>query len=113
MKSLKEIFEETRKIIPTDKNDDYLEFYDEIFSPLRGKKLNILELGVYDGGSLIGWANFFPKARIIGVDVRKPSEPLFEYLKNTNLDRRVFIHIASQDDREFLWRMLTDQLGEG
>lgn len=58
----------------TDKNNDtehsYGDIYHEIFKRFdREGKLNILELGVQRGGSLCAWQEYFPNAKITGVDI--------------------------------------------
>jgi cephalosporin hydroxylase len=42
--------------------------YENLFAPYRDKTLNILEIGICHGGSLILWNDYFPNATIIGVD---------------------------------------------
>lgn len=56
----------------TDKNREhpYGVVYDEIFSRFdRNTKLNILEIGTYQGESLLAWRDFFPHAKITGIDI--------------------------------------------
>lgn len=54
----------------TDKWESYLSFYDEIFFPLKNKPINLLEIGIQNGGSLETWAQYFTKAKnIVGVDI--------------------------------------------
>jgi hypothetical protein len=48
---------------------DYLNFYELFFAPIRNNELSILEVGVFNGQSLSTWAEYFPNARIIGVDI--------------------------------------------
>ena len=44
--------------------------YDEMFSGFdKASKLNILEIGVFKGGSLLAWKEFFSNAEITGVDI--------------------------------------------
>ncbi|MBI3632268.1 MAG: class I SAM-dependent methyltransferase [Candidatus Vogelbacteria bacterium] len=44
--------------------------YNKIFGGFdKNKKLNILEIGVEKGGSLMAWAEYFPNARIYGIDI--------------------------------------------
>ena len=62
------------KALGTDKNNDtehsYGEVYEEIFNRYdRMGKFNILELGVQRGGSLYAWREYFPNAKIYGVDI--------------------------------------------
>lgn len=43
--------------------------YEPLFEPLREQPITLLEVGVYTGASLAVWADYFPNARIIGVDI--------------------------------------------
>jgi hypothetical protein len=46
----------------------YLEYYDELFSDLRLKHMNVLEIGVLFGGSLKMWSTYFINSKIYGID---------------------------------------------
>ncbi len=47
----------------------YFDIYDRHFSRFRGKEVNVVEIGIGNGGSLQMWADYFgPKATIVGVD---------------------------------------------
>jgi SAM-dependent methyltransferase len=65
----------------TDKYDlGYIdEFYHELFAPRVHAVKNLLEIGVYQGNSILLWRDFFPHASITGVDInqcpRLHSEP--------------------------------------
>ena len=73
----------------------YFEIYDRHFSRYRGTDVHLLEIGVYQGGSLQMWKDYFgPKARIFGVDIN-PACKQFE-------EEGVRIFIGDQADREFL-----------
>ena len=37
----------------------YVELYESYFKPLREKKLNILEIGVFRGASIKVWSEYF------------------------------------------------------
>lgn len=51
--------------------DHYFDIYDRHFSKFRGKAVNIVEIGIYSGGSLDLWRDYFgPAARIIGIDIQ-------------------------------------------
>lgn len=53
-----------------DKWDSYLEAYEVCLAPYRDKPINILEIGVANGGSLDIWAEYFPNAlNIVGCDI--------------------------------------------
>ena len=54
----------------SDKWSLYLNSYDKFLSPYRQQAINLLEIGVQNGGSLEVWAQYFPHARnIIGCDI--------------------------------------------
>ena len=48
---------------------DYLNFLEPFFSRMRDKPIRLLEIGVHRGASLRTWAEYFPNAEIVGVDV--------------------------------------------
>lgn len=73
----------------------YFDIYERHFSAFRDREITFLEIGVFHGGSLQMWKNFFgPKARIIGVDIN-PQCKAFE-------EDQITIEIGSQEDRTFL-----------
>ena len=56
----------------TDKSSahhDYLRHYESYISLQKTPITTLLEIGVFDGGSLRTWNEFLPEARIIGLDV--------------------------------------------
>ena len=56
----------------TDKASDshgFTEVYERFFSPMRDEPILILEIGIDQGGSLLAWKEYFPKARIFGIDI--------------------------------------------
>ncbi len=73
----------------------YFEIYERHFSRFRGKQINIVELGVSQGGSLQMWREYFgPLTKIWGVDIN-PNCKQFE-------DSNTIITIGDQEDRNFL-----------
>ena len=77
----------------------YFNIYDRHFSKYRGKQVTVLEFGVFQGGSLQMWKNYFgKKARIIGVDIN-PECKQFE-------EDRIEIYIGDQEDRTFLKKLI-------
>src|SRR5450631_3590530 len=78
-----------------DKWEHYFEIYDRHFSRYRGTAVNMLEIGVYQGGSLQMWKEYFgPKAQIWGIDV-DPKCKEFE-------EDQIKILIGDQENRQFL-----------
>lgn len=58
----------------------YIRYYQKHFSPLRSKKINLLEIGVggYEsptsgGSSLRMWKQYFPNGNIFGIDINDKS----------------------------------------
>lgn len=47
----------------------YLNIYEKYFEQFRDKNINILEIGVLQSKSMYVWREYFPKARVIGVDI--------------------------------------------
>lgn len=47
----------------------YLDTYEELFAGMRDRDVRLLEIGVYSGASLAAWADYFPRAAVVGVDV--------------------------------------------
>lgn len=73
----------------------YFDIYHRHFSRYVGKEVVILEIGVFQGGSLRMWKHYFgDKAKIYAIDV-------FEQCKQFEEDR-IEIFIGSQSDRAFL-----------
>lgn len=76
----------------------YFEVYHRHFKKFRDMPVTILEIGVFGGGSLQMWKNYFGgKCNIIGVDI-------MEECKNYEEDR-IKIYIGSQEDRKFLQKI--------
>jgi hypothetical protein len=73
----------------------YFEIYDRHFRHYRGTDVVMVEFGVFQGGSLEMWRDYFgPRARIIGVDIN-PECRVFA-------DNQIEIMIGDQEDRGFL-----------
>ena len=81
----------------------YFEIYDRYFSKYRGKDITILEIGVFKGGSLHMWKEYFgPNAKIYGIDIN-PGCKVHE-------SENVKIFIGSQSDPKFL-KDVIDEIG--
>jgi cephalosporin hydroxylase len=73
----------------------YFDIYDFWFKKYKNKPVVILEIGVYQGGSLNMWRDYFGKdAKIYAIDIN----PLCKQFESENTE----IFIGSQKDREFL-----------
>ena len=67
----------------TDKNTvhSYLDLYERLFYKKRSSALNILEIGIKDGGSIKLWRDYFSNAHIYGLDCVSINK-LWDELKN-------------------------------
>ena len=82
-------------IYDTDKIDHhYLEVYDPVLAPWNNKELTLLEVGIYRGGSLKLWRDYFPRGTIVGVDLKLPERFV--------PGERIQIFEGSQADERFL-----------
>ena len=73
----------------------YFEIYDRHFSRFRGTDVHLVEIGVYHGGSLQMWRDYFgPNAKIIGIDI----DPRCKEFEEEGIE----IIIGNQEDRNFL-----------
>jgi len=78
--------------------DHYFEIYHRHFSRFRGQTVHVLEIGIYSGGSLEMWKDYFGTAcKIYGVDI-EPACKSYE-------DKRVKVFIGDQADRSFWHRL--------
>ena len=60
------------KKYPSSKNiSGFIELYEKYFSSLKDLKINILEIGIENGDSLRIWREYFPNAKICGIDIVK------------------------------------------
>jgi hypothetical protein len=83
--------------------DHYLDIYHRHFERFRSRPITVVEFGVFHGGSLQMWRDYFgPDSRIVGVDVN----PRLQDLGDSGIE----IHIGDQADRRFL-RELAKKLG--
>jgi SAM-dependent methyltransferase len=78
--------------LDTDKTQSqgYITNFERHFNHLRNEPIKILELGVFHGGSLLMWQEYFAKGLVVGLD-RKPN-PLKE------MPERVRFYRGSQED---------------
>lgn len=91
---LKELFDKYQ----SDKGEiGYGEVYENLFAPFKDKLVYLLELGVYAGGSLRAWQEYFTNAAIIGID--NNVEPL-------DLPKGVFFFRGDQQDEKFLGELV-------
>jgi hypothetical protein len=81
-------------------NKTLLHTYERHFKHLRNLPITLLEIGILDGGSLRMWEEYFPNGKIIGLDI-DPEKVKFK-------SERTSIYIGSQDDKNILNKIKTD-----
>jgi hypothetical protein len=80
----------------------YFEVYERHFQKFRGREIHLLEIGIYSGGSLRMWRDYFgPKCHIYGVDVQ-PACKCYE-------EETVKVFLGDQSDRSF-WKRFKEQV---
>lgn len=82
--------------------DHYFDIYHRHLKRFVGREVHVLEIGIYSGGSLQMWKEYFgPNCRIYGVDIQEACKA-YE-------DERTRIFIGNQGDRRF-WKNFKSQV---
>ena len=79
----------------------YSDIYFLYLEKLKTKNINLLEIGVADGKSLLAWSNYFKNGKIIGID--KKHIDLNE--KNIN-QSNIIIHQGHQGNSKFIQSLI-------
>lgn len=87
----------------TDKsaNAHYLANFERAFEPLREREIVLLELGVLNGDSLKLWRDYFPRARVLGLDLNDVAV--------ADESGRIKTFEGRQDDVQLLTRIRRDE----
>jgi hypothetical protein len=97
--------------IPLDRYDSdkiangYLAAYDPVLEPWIDKEITLLEIGIYHGGSLLLWRDYFPRGIIVGIDREPP--------RDFRTPDRVRVFQGDQADRAFLTRVAAESAPQG
>lgn len=76
----------------------YGEAYDELFSTFdKEAPLNILEVGTQKGGSLCAWQDYFPNAKVTGIDIIDVVKPEYRRESITYIVKDVKEVVLSDD----------------
>src|SRR5438309_2343913 len=87
------------------KHTHYLRNYEEYFRSLRDKEITLLELGVYHGGSMFLWRDYFRQGLIVGLD--------FNPLKIDDPSGRIRLYNGMQQDTALLDRIAGETAPQG
>lgn len=76
---------------------DYLGVYEQQLGHLRDRRFQLVEIGVHKGSSTRMWAEFFSRAKVIGIDI----DPACR----RHADERIEILVGDQGKPQFLARL--------
>jgi SAM-dependent methyltransferase len=110
--SLIEITQQIDPELRSDKSNAYLIFYEELFDQKHLLPLNILEVGILHGGSLLMFARYFEQARLLGIDISQPPPKFYDIAQTDRLGERVAVACGSQSDRGFLDTAISGYFGD-
>ena len=79
--------------VKTDKNTShsYLPLYQQLLIGKKESARNILEVGIYDGGSIKLWRDFFINSTVYGLDIMHANR-VWSAIKN---DPRIILHTST------------------
>jgi SAM-dependent methyltransferase len=83
----------------------YLRNYEEHFQSLHDKDVKLLELGVFKGGSLLLWRDYFPRGTIVGLDLNR--------VDLADESGRIRLYQGGQEDTDLLDRIAHESAPEG
>lgn len=84
---------------------NYIPTYETLFYTMKNESINLLEIGIYHGGSLKLWRDYFTKANIIGIDIVY-TETARNTLANTNVS--VFLSDSTDSNSDVLTNKIKD-----
>lgn len=84
---------------------NYIPTYEAMFSTMKNESINFLEIGIYHGGSLKLWRDYFTKANIIGIDIVY-TETARNTLANTNVS--VLLSDSTDSNSDVLTNKIKD-----
>ena len=91
----------------TDKNTthSYLELYEKLLSSKKETAKNVLEVGVYNGGSIKLWHDYFKQATVYGLDIKKIKD-MWDEIKNK---KRIVLGCFDAYNENFFYNQLANK----
>jgi len=88
-------------------------FFDEYAALYPEPPKTLLEVGVFEGGSALIFAEMWPEVKITGIDSRKRNDDLIQLINRFGLSDRISLHYeTSQADLAALNRILDAEMPE-
>jgi cephalosporin hydroxylase len=88
----------------------WFEYYGELIR--ERNVVNLVELGIFEGGSTLLFALLFEWLQITAIDLRGPDAPVLEYFRRLGLEDRVNLcYGVSQDDRDAVDKAVSAKFG--
>ena len=86
----------------TDKNTvhSYLELYQKLLQSKKESARHVLEVGIYHGGSIKMWSDFFVHATVYGVDIMHHSK-VWDGIKN---NEKIVLHTSTDAYNESFFK---------
>lgn len=85
----------------------YIDVYDAMFSQWKDTPVQLMELGIASGASLLMWSQYFTKGIITGLDIVRPvREDYLSQLPNANM---IFGDAYDEDNGNYLVQNLPKQ----
>lgn len=86
----------------------YCTHYDRLFTPLRGKPIKFLEVGVGGGEGVRMWLEYFPNTQVFGVDIVAGTNPW--NTEGANPDTR-YTFVAGDQSCDTFWKQFVAKYG--
>lgn len=79
---------------------NYTGAYEKHFKNIRNDRIDLLEIGISQGSSLLMWKDYFPNGKIIGMDIFQGEhyDGKVDSVKNKLIDNDIEFIIGSQTD---------------
>lgn len=85
--------------------EKYFPVYEKYFNKYKNNKITFVEIGIFSGGSLKMWKNYFGQnAQIIGIDINSDCK------KFEDKENNIFVEIGNQSDPNF-WKSFFHKFG--
>ena len=94
------------------KDPSFLVKYDAIFEHAPSR--NVVEFGVFEGGSIILFALAYPEFKFVGIDIRQPNKHVLDHITRLGLEDRVKIYYGvSQTDGTRIAEIIEEEFPDG